>query len=257
VCLLLFGRIRVIYSTVHFLIFNLLSLHILFSFIPSDDYRSHTSCVTEAERYEKSVYRGPRKNETGHRKLTPQESWMETIRSSLNNPIPSNIQGYIQQLSNMENAPRKENAFINFAINSLRLRGDHGRQTASTIWNHLSQVRMEQQSKNNKTVETTKIQVEVEEEVERVHESPKPAAASESAMQNNNNNNLKASVEKIMKKILKKQSPDHRLPFKQLKKKIKNKLRVKKIECNKGDLKKNIIQSSMVKQEGKDILLLV
>eukprot|EP00979_Chaetoceros_neogracilis_P016718 scaffold9194_cov188-Chaetoceros_neogracile.AAC.1 len=44
-----------------------------------DDYKQHTSCISEAERYEKTVYKGPKKNETKGRKLTPQESWMEII----------------------------------------------------------------------------------------------------------------------------------------------------------------------------------
>lgn len=220
------------------------------------------------------MYRGPKKNEQGNRKLTPQEAWMETIRSSLDGPIPSTIQGFIQQLSNMENVPRKENAFINFAINSLRLRNDSGKHTALSIWNHLSQARAKQtknkieatESKTGKqpedTSRSTSLQslssIQWQEEVEEENKSRKSGSHPSSFICQSTpvDQNLKINVEKVMKKILKKQSPEHRLPLKQLKKKIKTKLRLKKMEFSKGEIKNSIIQSSMIKKEGKDILLL-
>jgi len=54
-----------------------------------DDYRLHTSCITEAERYEKTIYKGPRKNDTKGRKLTVQEIWMEVINESMNTYPPA------------------------------------------------------------------------------------------------------------------------------------------------------------------------
>ena len=64
--------------------------HSMFFF--ADEYRAHTSCISEAERYEKLIYRRARKLDesgTGHctygqqggkNKLSPHEAWKQIIR---------------------------------------------------------------------------------------------------------------------------------------------------------------------------------
>merc|ERR1719329_1090391 len=94
-----------------------------------DDYRNHTSCLTEAERYEKSVYRGPKTNSTPHhpnsntkpKKQTPQEQWTHLIQQASQTPLHTTtdtnsdfdalLQSKFDQLCQYTNVPRKEKQF--------------------------------------------------------------------------------------------------------------------------------------------------
>mmetsp|Transcript_14846 Transcript_14846/g.22252 ORF Transcript_14846/g.22252 Transcript_14846/m.22252 type:complete len:212 (+) Transcript_14846:19-654(+) len=145
-----------------------------------DDYKQHTSCVTEAERYEKTVYKGPKKNETKGRKLTPQESWMEIINDSFEKCPPA-ATSYLETLSSYDNVPRKEKAFRNFAANSLNLRGAHGDAIVSSIWSHLSSVREEKLKDQAKLKEQEQAVIETsKEKVETDTESASNAQAKKS-----------------------------------------------------------------------------
>uniref|UniRef100_A0A7S0CKI2 Zinc finger C2H2 LYAR-type domain-containing protein n=1 Tax=Proboscia inermis TaxID=420281 RepID=A0A7S0CKI2_9STRA len=109
-----------------------------------DDFRSHTSCVTEAERYEKTVYRGVRKGESGGAnsgkkgKRKPQEEWNALLHIATTS-APLKIKHLMEQLCELDNVPRKEKQFRNFTINSLGLRGQDG--IVGEVWAHLSKVR--------------------------------------------------------------------------------------------------------------------
>ncbi|KAI2494946.1 hypothetical protein MHU86_19591 [Fragilaria crotonensis] len=112
-----------------------------------DDYRTHTTCMTEAERYEKSVYRGPSASSTAtnsqkKQKRNPQEEWMDLIAraataaassSSSSSSGQQQQQQYqlLQTLASLGNVPRKEKQFRNFAMNSLNLRGGHANSKSS------------------------------------------------------------------------------------------------------------------------------
>jgi LYAR-type C2HC zinc finger len=102
----------------------------------SDDYRGHTSCITEVERYEK---RPPKKNG----KVPPQQLWMDLIKSSIES-APTHLKSHIHTMSMLDNVPRKEKPFYNFTSNSLNLRGKNGEATVSQIWTHLKDIRTQQ-----------------------------------------------------------------------------------------------------------------
>jgi hypothetical protein len=115
---------------------------LLFYAVP-DDYRAHTSCVTEVERYEK---RTPKKNG----KVPPQQLWMELIVDSI--PIaPTHLQSYIRTMSTLDNVPRKEKPFYNFTANSLNLKHKHGSAIVSEIWKFLSDCRQNPVSNNKQS----------------------------------------------------------------------------------------------------------
>lgn len=103
----------------------------------TDDYRSHTSCVTEVERYEK---RAPKKNG----KVPPQQLWMSLIADSVHQ-APRQLKHYLLTMATLDNVPRKEKPFRNFTANSLNLRGKSGETTVSEIWNYLKDLREKQQ----------------------------------------------------------------------------------------------------------------
>lgn len=105
----------------------------------ADDYRSHTTCITEAERYEKSVYRPNGKG--GTKKRNPQEEWMDLIARASTMAPPGMVQQQLQSLASMGNVPRKEKQFRNFATNSLNLRGKQATDSLEQVWKFLNEMR--------------------------------------------------------------------------------------------------------------------
>ena len=81
-----------------------------------DDYKCHVVCVSESEKYEKSLYKAKQK-------LSPQESWMKSIELSIesSSEAPKGIQQYLTKLTDFGNIPRNKNKFTNFLKNSFRL----------------------------------------------------------------------------------------------------------------------------------------
>eukprot|EP00541_Cyclophora_tenuis_P008953 CAMPEP_0116557090 /NCGR_PEP_ID=MMETSP0397-20121206/9046_1 /TAXON_ID=216820 /ORGANISM="Cyclophora tenuis, Strain ECT3854" /LENGTH=218 /DNA_ID=CAMNT_0004082507 /DNA_START=76 /DNA_END=732 /DNA_ORIENTATION=- len=96
--------------------------------------------MTEAERYEKTLYKGKKKKA----KKTPQEAWMDLIAEA-SNSAPSSLQAYMCRLSMLGNVPRKEKQFRNFTSNSLNLRGNQA-QIVQSLWKYLSDLRATQQA---------------------------------------------------------------------------------------------------------------
>ena len=128
-------------------------LLIQFVFFFADEYRAHTSCISEAERYEKSIYRGARKLDesgTGHRtygqqggknnKLSPQEAWQQIIRVAAEK-APASMKSYMEQLEMLENVPRKLKPFRNFADQVFKLKGPSGVTIKDEIWKLLEKSR--------------------------------------------------------------------------------------------------------------------
>jgi hypothetical protein len=107
-------------------------------FYCTDEYRLHTSCVTEVERYEKRDPNG------GKVKATPQQAWMDLITSAVDT-APPNLREFMIQMTHLDNVPRKEKQFRNFTSNSLNLRGNKNRDSiVGEIWGFLKCLRDEQ-----------------------------------------------------------------------------------------------------------------
>ncbi len=224
-----------------------------------DDYRLHTSCITEAERYEKTIYKGPRKNDTKGRKLTVQEIWMEVINESMNTCPPA-LSTYLQTLSTYDNVPRKEKAFRNFASNSLKLRGAYGDDIVSSLWKQLQTVReAKTKAKENQERETKKSE-ENEKEGKKAEMNPVPSTACIpcTTKPNINKKKDKKTVVKAMKKVLKK-APSRQLKMKELRKLVKQRLEEKESGMSKDELKDFIIKAiddeSSITLDGKIVKL--
>jgi cell growth-regulating nucleolar protein len=115
---------------------------------PDDEYRAHTSCVSEKERYEGSTFRGVRKGEEGksNKKMTPQEQWNLVIRTagdraSSDTTMDSNLKSYMVTLGACDNVPRKQKQFVNFCDNSLKIRNNAA--LVDRIWKCVDNVRQE------------------------------------------------------------------------------------------------------------------
>ena len=95
-----------------------------------DDYAAHTSCISEAEKYEKSLFKGPKA------KVNPQDAWMELVMDAISDcsKADASIQPHLKRLGDLTNIPRNQKKFINFIKNSLRLFND---SLIEKIWKYL------------------------------------------------------------------------------------------------------------------------
>uniref|UniRef100_A0AAV1T7V8 Zinc finger C2H2 LYAR-type domain-containing protein n=1 Tax=Peronospora matthiolae TaxID=2874970 RepID=A0AAV1T7V8_9STRA len=85
-----------------------------------NDYAAHTSCVSEAEKYEKSLFTGNTPKQQHNTKQTPQERWMEIVQS-MTCPEDRRVQNVLTRVAGYDNVPRKKYKFVNFVENSLDL----------------------------------------------------------------------------------------------------------------------------------------
>jgi hypothetical protein len=222
--------------------------------ICADEYRSHTTCISEAERYEKTIFRGARKLDesgTGHRehreqngkKLSPQESWQETVQLAAEMAPPS-VKSYMDQLAILENVPRKEKQFRNFTVNSLRLKGPQGEQIKGEIWALLVKTKEEANvAKNGDMEENIKqprqIPKEDEADASDLLKKAPDVAVSDSDGEQDEGVDLPSekAVTKAMKKVLKK-APNRQLNFKALRKQVQESLSFKVGKSGKKEWKK-------------------
>lgn len=235
-----------------------------------DDYRKHTSCITEAERYEKTVYKGPKKNDTSKRKLTPQEIWISIINESLHS-CPPNLTRHIETIVSYENVPRKEKAFRNFASNSLKLYGHGGDATIASLWNHFNAIRQkraeekEASSKGNKDSDKCTEKDEAKDSEQQTSDEKINSKSQDEAEQGDTVCPSlplpeKKAVSKLMRKALKK-SPKHQLKLKELHKMIKGDT-IFKDSIRGGKewekiIKDSVLSNKNLKLEGKRVTLII
>ena len=94
-----------------------------------DDYWNHTTCVTEAERYQGHLYVA--KDNKGDVK---QAAWLSAVQNKLDSAAGSGkLKPYMETLLKYDNIPRKKAKFINFAKNSLNLKADR-EGIAEQLW---------------------------------------------------------------------------------------------------------------------------
>jgi hypothetical protein len=105
-----------------------------------DDYRKHTSCVTESERYEKRTSANGK-----NKKSSPQEVWMDLIATSIGK-APPRLKHHLETMASLGNVPRKEKQFRNFTKNSLRLDKKDAHTIVDEIWQFLQGLRAQQRT---------------------------------------------------------------------------------------------------------------
>ena len=99
-----------------------------------DDFREHTSCISEAEKYEGALYRGPGSKKA--KKRNPQELWMDVVEEAVAQAAdaPANLKSFLQAMDGLGNVPRNGKKFKNFVRNSLRMRSE---PTIDQLWDYL------------------------------------------------------------------------------------------------------------------------
>lgn len=82
-----------------------------------EDFRSHTTCVSEAEKYQKGLYKGG-----GKQKRDPQAEWTEAVCKAAESATKH--KALLQLLTGFSNVPRKLKPFVNFAKNTVKVYND-------------------------------------------------------------------------------------------------------------------------------------
>jgi cell growth-regulating nucleolar protein len=96
-----------------------------------NDYEQHITCVSEAEKYEKSLHR-PKKQ-----KVNPQDSWSILIaqQAQAASAAPAALQAPLQKLVQFNNVPRNKAKFINFGKNSIKI---YSESLLVALWDYLN-----------------------------------------------------------------------------------------------------------------------
>lgn len=230
-----------------------------------DDYRAHTSCISEAERYEGKLAKKPTKR-------NPQQEWMNVVETCVDT-APPHLKSYMRTMAGLDNIPRKEKQFRNFTANSLNLRGKN-ESIVGEIWELLKAEREKrQQQKEQQQQQQQKESKEDDEKTTKqdatIEKTKEPLPSTESAMtkDSKSDNNNKVSddeldpkvVQKAMKKALKK-APNQSMKLKELRNLLGEKLGLPK--SAKKQLKKLLetaplsLNKTKVKVDGKMISLI-
>eukprot|EP00933_Yihiella_yeosuensis_P050192 TRINITY_DN47959_c0_g1_i1.p1 TRINITY_DN47959_c0_g1~~TRINITY_DN47959_c0_g1_i1.p1 ORF type:complete len:245 (-),score=55.62 TRINITY_DN47959_c0_g1_i1:184-918(-) len=86
-----------------------------------NEWESHTSCISEAQKYEGKLYKAKESENKGQVK---QDAWVEKIEEAISDPnsgINPQTKSLLQQLMGFNNIPRKAKPFGNFVKNSVKI----------------------------------------------------------------------------------------------------------------------------------------
>ena len=100
--------------------------------------------MTEVERYE------TKGKINKNIKVSPQQQWMDLLSSSLDS-CPAHLKPHLQIMASLDNVPRKEKQFRNFASNSLHLHARESERLLSEIWKFLMDLKEQQRSNQQAT----------------------------------------------------------------------------------------------------------
>ncbi|KAJ7372343.1 hypothetical protein OS493_019788 [Desmophyllum pertusum] len=84
-----------------------------------DEYVAHTSCITEAEKYQGKLYKPKEKQNKGEHK---QQEWLKQVREATSNTADPRLTVLLERISEYSNIPRKKAKFQNFCKNSVNVR---------------------------------------------------------------------------------------------------------------------------------------
>jgi cell growth-regulating nucleolar protein len=138
------------------------------------EYGAHTSCVSEAEKYEKSLYKAK-----PNAKANPQETWMDLIHEAARrkHEAPSNIAEHIGRLGDLDNVPRNPKKFANFAKNSLRISND---AVLDSMWKFLQKLVAEKESqKDQQQQQQQQVQAQERQKVHQPQEQQEHVVAAD------------------------------------------------------------------------------
>eukprot|EP00924_Labyrinthula_sp_SR-Ha-C_P006461 maker-scaffold_120-snap-gene-0.5-mRNA-1 protein AED:0.00 eAED:0.00 QI:64/1/1/1/1/1/2/141/245 len=134
----------------------------------SYSYRKHTTCISEAEKYEGKLYKGNKSSG----KVDIQSKFLHFFLDFDSSKFNADMKSVFSEICQFDNIPRKEKKFKNFVVNSLNIRRSSGRFSAvDRIWKEVKaswDKLLDEESKVKKTESQNKRRkVEVEEVKEK------------------------------------------------------------------------------------------
>jgi len=127
---------------------------------PGDSYKTHTSCISEAEKYSAKGWQ-PKAN--ANKGLKKQNAWIESIQEAveqLGSDMDKDVKSLLDGIMAFDNIPRKKPKFVNFVKNVV---GGGKRCSPATIEKTWSIFEAEIKKKqDNSTSSTAMAQIEVE-----------------------------------------------------------------------------------------------
>ena len=197
-----------------------------------NDYAAHLSCISEAEKYEKSIHVKKDKNKSA------QEEWMEMIAdlptSEMLAKAPNHIQNNLCKLCTLGNVPRNQKKFFNFVKNSVVKQ----ESIIHELWGFLEKYRSSLVSDGNPSDDTINLKRKGEAETEG--QSLKKKCSVESKVNDEGKNVCSEIVEKNVTEILEDKAHKERKQKKgpKEKKEKKEKSKDKKDKKSKKEKKK-------------------
>lgn len=84
-----------------------------------DEWEKHTTCVSEAQKYQGKLFKEKESSNKGQKK---QDMWTENVQSKVGDAsVPQHVRASLEKLMGFDNVPRKQKPFANFVKNSLKL----------------------------------------------------------------------------------------------------------------------------------------
>ena len=164
------------------------------------------------------------------------------IVESCTSTAPSHLRNYMLTMASLDNIPRKEKQFVNFASNSLHLRGSN-KKTVDEIWSHLRQER------EKRIAEKEKQQLAEKEKQQQQEKVVSNTKSEEKELLNNNSDDIPIDaqkVKKITKKTLKK-APNRSMRIKEMRKVLGKEMGLPK--SAKKRLKKILLETAKTSKE--------
>merc|ERR1712048_1078199 len=100
-----------------------------------NEWEAHTSCMSEAQKYEGKLFKEKESTNKGQRK---QDAWLQNVQTKIEDPsstISPQTKLMLEKLLGFDNIPRKQKPFTNFVKNSLKVWDD---KKIGEIWDVIS-----------------------------------------------------------------------------------------------------------------------
>jgi hypothetical protein len=186
--------------------------------------RNHTTCVSEEERYQGALYKGPRAADVqaaGKGADTKQDRWMAGLNGIDTSKLTPRIRDLFERLLAYDNIPRKQKKFENFIQNSFRLRDANA---VAQLWELFSSTmappKEQQQAPAAVSEEEAAAAAAAKEEAENAAKAAdtKKRSRDSEVCSEKKAEQKKFKIEKVMKATLK--AAEGSLPEKKLRKKV-------------------------------------
>eukprot|EP01135_Chromosphaera_perkinsii_P002378 Nk52_evm32s222 gene=Nk52_evmTU32s222 len=227
------------------------------------DYHKHTSCISEAEKYQGALYQGKRKGAgvEGKGKGKKSANVFEIILDERKDELAGNgkLKNTIEQLAGADNVPFKKRKLINYLGNSFRIRDE---KLCEKIWSLFEEesekLKMEKNASKQKPVTAGGQKPEASVEKRKAEATEEEDSFKKAKVADN-------SVDFKWKKAIVEtmEAAGGEMPLKKLKKKVLKKY-LKEASCEmkeelkdklEGIIEKKINVSSKLELEGKRVKL--